>query len=289
MRVGVVGAGQIGSRVGSRILRAGHSLAVFDVDAGAARALEPEGARVCASPAEVAADSELVCLAVLDDAQVEAVLLGPGGAAEAPAAGRLAAIHSTVHVATVKRVAEAAAQRGLEVIDAGVAGGHESAERGELVVTVGGPAEAVERARPVFESYARDVVHAGPLGAGMALKLVKNHISYAVMAAAHEGMLLAGRAGIEAEVVRRVAERTRLLDQFFHPPLARENAERHPPDAPAENAEHALKYTAMARKDLDAVLALARELDLDLPLADAARRAAPRYFQLPEALEEKLR
>ena len=288
MRVGIIGVGQIGTSVGRRMLGAGHEVSIYDVRAEAMRELESRGARVCASPADLAAGCELICLAVLDDAQVEDALLGPGGAVEAPAADRIAAIHSTVRTSTVLRVAAAAAERGLQVIDAGVAGGHVSADRGEMVVTVGGPEAAYERVRPVFESFSHEVIHAGPLSAGMALKLVKNHISYAVMAASHEGMLLARRAGIGPEAVRRVVERTGLLAQFFEPPLLLENPERHPADASAETVEHALKYTAMAHKDLDAVTVLGRELGLDLPVALGVRRAAANYFRLPEALEDEL-
>ncbi|MCH2171429.1 NAD(P)-dependent oxidoreductase [Myxococcota bacterium] len=280
-RIGMIGIGQIGSRIARCALGAGFEVCVSDVRPEAVAELVGEGALGCTTAAELSQKCEIVAVVVLDDAQLEQVVMGPNGILEGASPGSIIAIHSTVKTSTVRRVAEAAAERDVHVLDAGVAGGAPSAETGELVVMVGGDADALERARPLFESYARDVVHVGELGAGMKMKLIKNHLSYAVLASTHEAMLYTERAGIDFSVLRRVVDGTRLLDQFFNFTLARNGAERLGPDASAEELESALKYSAMAHKDLDAVLALAEELGVELPVAESSQRVAGRMFRVP--------
>ena len=180
------------------------------------------------------------------------------------------------------RVAERLSAVGVDVIDAGVAGGYTSAETATLVTLVGGDTPAVERARPVLDCFSKRVIHAGLLGTGMRLKLVKNAISYLAMAAAHEGQVLAETLGVAPEVVREVVDETNLLEQFFQFALERERHARLPVDGPADALEHARHYAEVARKDLAAAEELAGALGVELPHLRAARENAGRLFLEPE-------
>jgi 3-hydroxyisobutyrate dehydrogenase len=283
LRAGVIGLGKIGTPMARRVLDEGFPLAVRDRRPEAMQPLVADGARACTSAAEVARRSDVICVVVLDDEQVEQVLLGPQGIVEGAASDLVVCVSSTVRESTVFRLADEARPRGVIVIDAGVAGGFERAATGELVTTVGGSGAAFDRVQPVLQAFSKEVIHAGPLGAGMRLKLIKNLISYLAMIAGHEGMLLAEAAGIEAAVVRHVVEQTELVDQFFHAALGRSSSQRLAPDAAAEELAHALHFAEVARKDMLAIEDLGRQVGVDLPYARTARANAGRLFRTPDA------
>jgi len=131
-------------------------------------------AAVAGSPAELAAESDIVCLCVTGDADVEAVTGGPDGVLAGLKPGGVIAVHSTVHPDTCKRLAARAAVSGVRVLDAPVSGGSPAAEAGRLLVMVGGEDATVQYCRPVFETFGDPVVHLGPLGSGQLAKLLNN-------------------------------------------------------------------------------------------------------------------
>ncbi len=172
------------------------------------------GAARAASLRELGARSEIVGVCVVDDAGVEAVVLGTpdGGAAgdgllAGMAPGGVIAIHSTVHPATCVRLGETAAARGVTVIDAPVSGGADAAEQGRLVVMVGGDRDVFERALPVLSTYGDPVVHMGPLGSGQLAKLVNNVMFTAHLALAQDAMELAQGLGIDPARLVEVLQR----------------------------------------------------------------------------------
>lgn len=278
LRAGFIGLGAIGSRMARHVLAQTASLAVYDVRAEALAPFVEQGAQACDSAAEVARASEVIGVAVLDAAQVEEVVAGPAGILEGAEPGTVVCISSTVPTSTVVALAETARKRDVRIVDAGVAGGMPSAETATLVTSAGGAAEDVARARLLLDCFSKEVIHAGELGAGMQLKLVKNHVSYLALGIAHEGRRLAESVGISAAALAHVVEATDLLDQFFRLGLERDEFERLREAAGPAEHEYADKYTAMARKDLEAALALANEHGLELPFAETARAQAGRYF-----------
>ncbi len=289
LRAGFVGVGRIGTPMALRALRAGFPLAVHDARPEALQRLVDAGAKGCASAAEVARACEVACVVVLDDAQTREVVAGRAGLLAGASPGSVICICSTVSESTVLELGAQAAARGVQLLDAGVAGGVPSAESGSLVTMIGGDASASERARPLLESFSKELIHAGPAGAGMRLKLVKNLMSYLALAAAHEGRLLAEAAGFDGALARRVADSTALLEQFFRYGLERAGAQRLAPDAARAELEHAVAYAAVARKDLAAALALADALGVELPVTACAMRAVGALFRLPAALEPDAR
>lgn len=212
VNVGFVGIGQQGGGMVRRMIAEGLPTTlwarrpeVLDEFPGAARA---------ASLRELGARSEIVGVCVVDDAGVEAVVLGTpdGGAAgdgllAGMAPGGVIAIHSTVHPATCVRLGETAAARGVTVIDAPVSGGADAAEQGRLVVMVGGDRDVLERALPVLSTYGDPVVHMGPLGSGQLAKLVNNVMFTAHLALAHDAMELAQGLGIDPARLVEVLQR----------------------------------------------------------------------------------
>lgn len=202
--VGFIGLGSQGAPMARRIVEGGYPLTLW---ARRAESLEPfrdTAATVASSPAELGAASNLVCLCVVGDADVTevatAVLEGmkPGG---------VIAVHATVHPNTCRKLAEQAAAKGVEVIDAPVSGGGPAAEHGTLLVMVGGDAEVVDRARPVFATYADPIVHLGGLGSGQVTKLLNNLLFTAHLATAKTTLDLGQALGVAPESLAEVISR----------------------------------------------------------------------------------
>jgi 3-hydroxyisobutyrate dehydrogenase-like beta-hydroxyacid dehydrogenase len=193
MRVGFIGLGSQGGPMARRIIDAGFPTTLW---ARRPASLEPyadTAAKVASSPAELAAASDLVCLCVVGDADVEQITEGEHGVLAGLAEGGVIAVHSTVHPDTCSRLAARAGARGVSVIDAPVSGGGPAAAEGRLLVMAGGPAEVIERCRPVLSTYGDPVVHLGDIGSGQVTKLLNNLMFTANLATA-TGTLALGRA-----------------------------------------------------------------------------------------------
>jgi 3-hydroxyisobutyrate dehydrogenase len=204
-RVGFVGLGHMGAPMCEQVLRAGFATTVFDLRPEAVDAAVRRGARAAASAAGCAAAADVLVTMLPGPAQVEAVLLGDGGALAALAPGGLAMDMSTSSPALARRLAAAGAARGVGVIDAPVADALKAAE-GMLHVFAGGPAEDVARARPVLEAMGdpQGIVHVGPSGAGQLVKLLVNLQWFVHAAAAAEALVMGVRAGIDTRTLHRV-------------------------------------------------------------------------------------
>jgi 3-hydroxyisobutyrate dehydrogenase len=192
-RVGFIGLGNIGKPMAINIAKAGFDLMVYDLRAEPIRELTALGAKAARSADEIGAHGEIIELVVVDDAQVEAALLGEGGVFSGAKRGSIIAIHSTVHPRTVRRLAEQAAAKGLTLIDAEVSGGERGAIAKSLCYMVGGDKAALEKCRPIFATSGASIFHLGDLGSGAITKLAHNLIVYVNILAASEGMRLAAR------------------------------------------------------------------------------------------------
>jgi 3-hydroxyisobutyrate dehydrogenase-like beta-hydroxyacid dehydrogenase len=189
----------------ANLRRAGHDLAVFNRTRATADAWAQErGATVAATPAEAAAEAEVVITMVVDGPQVEAVLLGENGVVHGARAGLLCVDMSTISPADTRRIGAALAERGIHFMDAPVTGSSPKAEDGTLTIMAGGAAEDFERARPLFEAMGRLVVHAGGLGDGEVIKLINNAVAAVNAVTVGEALLVARRAGADLDVVEQV-------------------------------------------------------------------------------------
>ena len=204
MRVGFIGLGSQGAPMAHRIIDAGHPTTLW---ARRAATLEPfagKPAKTAGSPAELAAESDLVCLCVVGDADVEEVLTRDDGVLAGIAEGSVIAVHSTVHPDTCRRLAGVAAEKGVALIDAPVSGGGPAAAEGRLLVMVGGESDVVERCRPVFASYGDPIVHLGDLGSGQVTKLLNNLLFTAHLGTASSLLDLGRELGVDAAKLAEV-------------------------------------------------------------------------------------
>jgi 3-hydroxyisobutyrate dehydrogenase len=199
MRVGFIGLGDQGAPMARRIVDAGYSTTLW---ARRPATLEPFAgtpAKLAGSPAELAAASDLVCVCVVGDTDVEQITFGEHGLLAGFASGGVIAVHSTVHPDTCRELAEKAAGEGVSVIDAPVSGGGRAAEEGRLLVMVGGDGDVVERCRPVFATFANSVVHLGGVGAAQVTKLLNNLVYTANLGTAAAALNLGRALGVTPE------------------------------------------------------------------------------------------
>jgi 3-hydroxyisobutyrate dehydrogenase len=204
-RIGFIGLGAMGEPMAANVAKAGFPLTVFDVRPEPLERLEGLGATVAASARAVAEQSDVVLVAVVDDAQVEATLLGrpagdtpnPGGVLDALAPGSTVAVHSTIHPSTCRRLSALAAERHIGFLDAPISGGANGAEAGTLAIMVGGDTATLAGCRDVLDAMAGHVFHVGGVGMGEVAKITNNVVLAVVLQGTFEGLRLAQRSGID--------------------------------------------------------------------------------------------
>jgi 3-hydroxyisobutyrate dehydrogenase-like beta-hydroxyacid dehydrogenase len=167
-----------------RIVEAGFPVTLWARRPASLSPFSDTAAKVVSSPAELAAVSDVVCVCVVSDADVEEVLTRPDGVLAGLGSGGVVVVHSTVHPDTCRRLAGSAAARGGALVDAPVSGGGPAAAAGRLLVMAAGDEEAVEYCRPVFATYGDPVVYLGPVGSGQVTKLLNNLLFTAHLATA---------------------------------------------------------------------------------------------------------
>ena len=275
----MIGLGRMGGPMADGAARAGHELRVFDVSPDAVAPRVALGATAATSPADAAEGASVVGIVVFDDAQATEVVTGPDGVLRTLAPGAVVAVHTTVTLDTIRALSDAAATRGVHLVDAGISGGEEGAGAGTLLTMVGGPADAVDIARPFFESFSKEVLHAGPLGAGMALKLARNAAGYSMMAVVHESMLLATRAGVDLEQLQHTITETGVFRQAMSPFLL--GGPDPLPDDDTSGLRPTMEHLArLGDKDLAHTLELGARLGVDLPVTETTRRTFPSVARL---------
>jgi 3-hydroxyisobutyrate dehydrogenase len=201
-RVGFIGLGIMGSRMGANIARAGFDLVVWNRTGSKAREWAAEhGAEVAESPADVGARSDIVITMVVDGDQVEAVLLGEQGVARSAHESLLCIDMSTIGPRAARRIAERVAERGIEFIDAPVTGSSPKAEDGTLTIMAGGSLQAFERARPAFEAMGEQIVHVGDVGQGQLVKVINNAAAAANTAMVAQALVAGKLAGADLDAL----------------------------------------------------------------------------------------
>lgn len=196
-RIGFIGLGIMGAPMVRNLLRAGHELVAWNRSPAPLDAAVADGAERGQSAADVGARSDVTIACVTASADVEEVVLGPGGALEGLREGSVFVDMSTISPAVTRGLAARLAERGVQMLDAPVSGGEQGAVDGTLSIMVGGPAETLERVRPVFEALGRTVTHCGPAGAGQTVKLC-NQIAVSLNnLAMAEALVLCQRSGVD--------------------------------------------------------------------------------------------
>ncbi|MFF4235094.1 NAD(P)-binding domain-containing protein [Actinomadura geliboluensis] len=219
-RIAFLGLGRMGAPMAARLLTAGHDLAVWNRTPARAAPLAGAGATAAATPAEAAAGRDLVITMLTDADAVEAALFGPAGAVAALAPGAVIADMSTIGPDAVRRVRDRL-PAGIGFVDAPVSGSVPQAEAGELVILAGAAEADLARCAAAFEALGH-VRHAGPPGAGAALKLVVNGALVAGFATLGEALAVADRLGVDTglalELLSRASPQARRLLDGEGPP-----------------------------------------------------------------------
>ena len=278
--VGWIGAGRMGVPMASFVLKAGYPVVVASRTAASRQRLVVQGATEAASPAECARMARIVFTSVPDDRALREVALGLQGVLANAEPGAILADTSTVSTEVSAEIDREAALRGVAYLRIPISGNAASAERGEVTALVSGPEAAWETVRPIVESFSKAQVYLGPGEEARVMKLVVNAIVVNTAQSLAEALTLGRKAGLDWSV---------MLDTLAESTIA----------SPWLKAKAGLlkdrdftttMTTNLILKDMDLVLAAAREHEVPMPLAVAdaptpagARRGGPRRERLPDA------
>jgi 3-hydroxyisobutyrate dehydrogenase-like beta-hydroxyacid dehydrogenase len=200
LSLGFIGLGVMGAPMAGHLAAAGHHLTLLDADATVARQVADRlgvGARVAATPAEVAAHSDIVVTMLPHGGVVQQVALGEAGLVHGLRPGALLLDCSSAEPWLTQATAAALAGRGGRMVDAPVSGAAWGAAEANLVFMAGGAADDVARVRPLLDRMGRAVFHLGGLGAGHAMKCINNLITAMTFSATAEGLVIGKRYGLD--------------------------------------------------------------------------------------------
>ncbi len=198
-KIGFIGLGIMGRGMVQNLLNAGFIVTIWNRTAERMSPFIEAGALAGASPADVAAKSDITLVCVSDTPDVEAVILGEDGVLWGANAGSLVVDHSTISPTATQTIAARLAEKGVHMLDAPISGGSEGAAKGTLSIMVGGEAAQFARALPVFEAMGKTITHVGPTGAGQTVKLVNQILVVVTMLGVSEALLFAQAGGLDLE------------------------------------------------------------------------------------------
>lgn len=201
LRVGYIGLGLMGKSIARNILKAGFPLIVHNRSQAAVDELVAEGAKSASSPKEVAEQVDIIFTNLPDSPDVEKVALGENGIIHGAHAGLIFIDNSTIKPASARMIAEKLKEKNIFALDAPVSGGDIGAKNGTLTIMVGGEAQAVEKAMPVFQAMGKTVTHVGEAGAGQVAKAANQIMVAAQMVAMGELLVFSKKAGVDPKKV----------------------------------------------------------------------------------------
>jgi 3-hydroxyisobutyrate dehydrogenase len=204
MNIAFIGLGNMGAPMARNLLKAGHSLNLFDLNKDILAELAALGGHISTSPREAAQGTEMVITMLPAAAHVRSVWLGEDGVLAGIAKGVPAVDCSTIDPQTARDVAAAAAKQGVQMADAPVSGGTSGAQAGTLTFMVGAPQALFDTLHPVLEQMGRNIVHCGDVGTGQVAKICNNLLLGISMVGVSEAMALGAALGIDSEVLAGV-------------------------------------------------------------------------------------
>jgi 3-hydroxyisobutyrate dehydrogenase-like beta-hydroxyacid dehydrogenase len=276
--VGFVGLGRMGKPIAANILAAGFDLMVFDLRDEPVGELARLGAKRARSLRDLCEHSEIVGVAVVDDAQVEEVLMSDSGLLQSGPRDSIIMIHSTITPVTLHKLVQAAQVEGATVVDAPVSGGEEGARQRQLCYMVGGGKEAFEKVRPVLAASASHIFHMGELGSGATAKMILQVVVCINMLGAYEAEILADKCGLDfralQQVLRVSSGQSFVVDHWL------ERFKR--PDDPLDVRQ---RRTEVFYESLAPALLSAQDQDFSLPGAALAQQLLSRIMGLDKLNE----
>jgi len=275
-KIGFIGLGNMGMPMAQNLLKAGHEVTGFDLNAQATELLAANGGTSANSVADACKAAEVVITMLPAGEQVRDVYLGADGVLASVAPGTLLIDSSTIDVQTARDVAQAAQDKGLAMADAPVSGGVTGAEAATLTFMVGGSDDAFERARPVLEKMGKTIVHAGGPGSGQAAKICNNMILGASMIVVCEAFLLAEKLGLDAQKLFDISSKSsgQCWSMTSYCPVPG------PVPASPANRDYKAGFTAaMMLKDLQLAQAAARATRATTPLGAGSAAVYERFVE----------
>ena len=254
-RIGFIGLGLMGKPMARNLMKSGFDLIVHNRSRAAVDQLVSEGANPADSPREAAASADVVITMLPEDSHVTEVVSAADGVIESIRPDAVLVDMSTISPTTARKLADIVAARGAHMLDAPVSGGVEAAADGNLTIMVGGKAEIFERVLPVFEKLGGNINHIGDHGAGQVTKAANQIIVGMTLQAVAEALIFAKKSGADPARVRRAImggyAQSRVLELHGQRMLER-------------NFQPGGKIRSHC-KDINIVLAVAREMDICLP------------------------
>jgi 3-hydroxyisobutyrate dehydrogenase len=276
IRVAFLGLGDIGAPIAAHLTRDPFDLIVWNRTASRAERFATEHrVRVARTPADAVRDADVVITCLPSSAEVEAVLHGEQGMLDAFRKGAVLVDCTSGDPPTSRSIAAELGGRGVEFIDAPVSGGTSGAKAGTLTVMWGGEESVFERVRPVIEAFGTKIVHAGPVGAGDALKAVNNALLAVHILSAAEGLAVLAKAGVDPrialDVINSSSGRSNSSENLFPQRVLTREFPR-------------TFRLALLEKDIGIAAVLAEDLEVRTPIIALT---AERFHQAREKLGEE--
>jgi len=269
--IGFIGLGNIGKPMAKHLLKGDFHVYVYDVFEKPRQELEKLGATAVSNPKEMFQACDYVGLCVRDGKDVESLLYGADGILENSKTGTVIAIHSTVHRSEILKWNAEGKAKNITIIDAPITGGAGGAEQAKLCYMVGADAATLEKCRPVLETSADKIIHAGEVGIGIVLKLCNNLITYAQFTAVAEASKLAKSCGLSETVLREVGKSNGVINEQMHTFISGRNGCL--ASCTPEQMEQIFgPFAKLGEKDLDCALAAAQEAGLQLRSTELVRK-----------------
>lgn len=203
--IAFIGLGNMGSGMAANLIKAGHAVHAYDLNAEAVKALADKGARAAASLEDAVSGADAVVTMLPAGPHVRSVYEGEGGILSLAKSDAVLIDCSTIDVETARAVGAAAAGAGYAFVEAPVSGGVAAAEGGTLTFMVGGPKDAFEKAQPILDAMGKAVIHAGDAGSGQAAKICNNMLLAIHMIGTCEALNLAERLGLDQQAFFDIA------------------------------------------------------------------------------------
>lgn len=277
--IGFIGLGNMGLPMALNLLKAGHAVKAFDVNSVVLEALAQAGGTPATSATLAAENTEVVITMLPNGSIVESVYLGEGGLASRATPGRLFIDSSTIDPATTQKVAAALEAVGARFLDAPVSGGIMGAKAGTLCFMVGGHAEVLDNARPVFDCMGKKIIHTGAYGSGQLAKICNNLMAGILMAGTAEALALGAKNGLSPKVLSEVmigSSGGNFMVEKWNPwPNLM-------PGVPASNHYSGGFHVKLMVKDLGLALDCAQQANAAVPLGAMARNLFTLHGSLAE-------
>jgi 4-hydroxybutyrate dehydrogenase/sulfolactaldehyde 3-reductase len=261
-RLGFLGLGQMGGGMVKSLLRAGFPVVVYALRSQLVQAAVKDGAEAGTSPADVAARSDVVLSSLPDPAAVLEAARGEHGLIEGIKQGQVYIDLSSIDPTTTRQVGAALADKGAAMLDVPVGKGPAQAAAGDLALMVGGDPAVVEGCQEILSALGSSQFYCGPLGSGVAVKLINNLVSCSMVALNAEAVTLAAKAGVDPDVVCNVMKTTAADNWHL----------RNTTQALSLDGNFAPRFKlALAHKDIGLALAMGLKLGVPLAMGQAAR------------------